>query len=491
MTGESGTGNDGGLAFFAKRFGIDASICNGLIELALESGGDYADLYFEYTRQRTILLEDRAVRGASSGIIQGLGVRVVDGEGVGYAYTEQFELAGMRQAVRTAAKIAGRAGSAVVHPQPVAEIAIAGRYPVEFDSIDEPVEQSLALLRDADEAARSVASSIYIVEAHLIEQTKQIAIATSEGRLVGDRQPLIKFHVRAHSARGADRQVGMDGRGYRSDLDLFTNSDRSPSALGRRAAERAVLGHDAVDAPAGFLPVVLAAGESGVWLHEAVGHGLEADFNRKRHSNYSDRIGDAVASPLCTVVDDGTLPRLQGSINVDDEGQEARYNVLIEEGILHRYMQDWISARHYRVEPSGNGRRQDFRHVPMPRMTNTYMLPGESDPNDIIKAVKRGVYCVSFSGGQVDISSGDYVFGTGEAYLIEDGKVTAPIRTTNLIGNGPDSLTRVTMVGNDLAVVDIAGTCGKGGLTGDQSLPVGLGLPTVLVDGITVGGTQQ
>lgn len=481
----------GGLAFFSERFGIDAQVCDGLISLALEGGGDYADLYFEYTRQRSISFEEGVVRTTSSGIIQGMGVRVIRGDAVGYAYTEQFDQESMRKAARTAANIAASAGGRTVQPQGVGGVSTADRYSVDTLSVDAPPERVVALLRQVDEAARSVAPSIRNVEGHFIEQAKEIAVATSEGRLAGDRQPLIRLYGLAHSQRGGDRQVGMDSKGLRSSIERFIEGDVNPATIGRKAAERALLGHDAVEAPAGFLPVVLAPGQSGVWLHEAVGHGLEADFNRKRHSNYSDRIGEQVASPLCTIVDDGTLPRLQGSINIDDEGQEAGYNVLIEEGVLGGYMQDWISARHYGVAPSGNGRRQDFRHGPMPRMTNTYMLAGESDPEEIIRSVKRGVYCVSFSGGQVDISSGDYVFGTGEAYLIEDGVVTAPIRTTNLIGNGPDSLTRVTMVGNDLVVGEYAGTCGKGGLTGAQWKPVSLGLPTVLVDGITVGGTQQ
>ena len=483
--------HSGGLAFFADRFGIDADVCNDLLALALEGGGEYADLFFEYTRQRTISFEDQAVRGTSSGIVQGLGARVVRGEAVGYAYTEQFDPESMRRAVQTAARIAAGSSGGVVRPKTVDISAGADRYPVDRFSLDEPAESLLALFHGADDAARAVASSIHNVEATLVEQVKEIAIATSEGRLVGDSQPLIKFRAQAHSTRGSDRQVGADSRGLRSGFSHFVEGARHPRAIARQAAERAILGHEAVDAPAGFLPVVLAAGNSGVWLHEAVGHGLEADFNRKRLSNYSDRIGESVASPLCTIVDDGTLPRLQGSINIDDEGQAAQYNVLIEEGVLHRYMQDWISARHFGVAPSGNGRRQDFRNPPMPRMTNTYMLPGESDPEEIVRSVKRGVYCVNFSGGSVDISSGDYVFSTQEAYLIEDGRVTAPLRTTNLIGNGPDSLTRVTMVGDDLDIPEIAGTCGKGGLTGVQWMPVSLGLPTVLVDGITVGGTGR
>jgi TldD protein len=363
----------------------------------------------------------------------------------------------------------------------------ANRYPVAVPALDEPAVEKLDLLRRADGAARAVAPSIERVEVSLAEGEKQIAVATSEGRLAGDSQPMVVLRVGALSLRGTDRQRAGEGKAGRADLDFFTAGARTPEAIGRRAAEVAVRSHEAIDAPAGFLPVVLAPGDAGVLLHEAVGHGLEADFNRKRTSNFTDRVGQSVASSLCTVVDDGTMPALRGTINIDDEAQEPRYNVLIERGLLRGYLHDWMSARHFGVAPSGNGRRQDFRNFPMPRMTNTYMLPGEAEPEDIIRAVKRGIYCRGFSGGQVDISSGDYVFSTTEAYLIEEGRITAPLRATNLIGNGPDSLTRVTMVGNDLQLSEGGWNCGKSG----QWAPVSLGLPTVLVDGITVGGTER
>ena len=477
----------GGLDLFRSRFDIGSDTCDQLLQVALERGGDYADLFFEYTRQRSISVENQQINNANSGIIQGVGVRVVRGESVGYAYTEQFDRESMLRAARTAANIAVDSGSDPVAPQAVEPVSIGDRYPVDLLSVDERGTVPGGLALRADEAARAVADSIHNVSVSMVEQVKDILVATSEGRLAGDTQPLLKFRIVAFSRRGSDRQFGFSGVGLRTGLRSFSEEPLTPERLGKKAGERALLGHQAVDAPSGFLPVVLAAGDSGVWLHEAVGHGLEADFNRKNLSNYSGRIGQKVASELCTVIDDGTLSTHQGAINIDDEGQEARYNVLIENGILTRYMHDTISARHYGVEPSGNGRRQDFRYAPMPRMTSTYMLAGESDPEDIIRSVKRGVYCVSFSGGQVDINSGDYVFGTMEAYLIEDGKISAPLKTTNLIGNGPDSLTRVSMVGNDLKIPELGGQCGKGG----QWAPVSLGLPTVLVDGITVGGTGQ
>ena len=472
------------LGFFAERFGVDASVCDRLLGEALGRGGEYADLYFEHSEQRSLGFEEGVARGGSSGVVQGVGIRVVLGEAVGYAYAERFDIEAMREAARTAAHVAANAGG-VTTAIPVCRSEVADRYPTPAPSVEEPAATVVDLLRRADAVARGVATSIENVQVRLIEQVKRIAVATSEGRLAGDVQPLVQFRVNVLSTRGEDRQEGFRSKAARAGLDFFAEAERTPEAIGRDAAERAVRMHDAVAAPAGFLPVVLAAGESGILLHEAVGHGLEADFNRKRLSNFTDRIGQRVASPLCTVVDDGTVPRVQGSINVDDEAQAPQRNVLIERGILRGYLHDWISARHFGVAPSGNGRRQDFRNVPMPRMTTTFMLAGDATPEEIVRSVQRGVYCVGFSNGQVNISNGDYVFATSEAYLIEGGRVTAPIRTTNLIGNGPDSLTRVTMVGNDLEIDDSGGYCGKNW----QVALVNLGLPTTLVDGITVGGT--
>jgi TldD protein len=297
----------------------------------------------------------------------------------------------------------------------------------------------------------------------------------------------VRLSVMVVSVRDGDRQQGMTSRAARAGLDRFAGAGWTPEDAAREAARQALLGHEAVEAPAGFLPVVLAPGDSGVWLHEAVGHGLEGDFNWKRLSAFSGRVGERVATPVCTVIDDGTQPGRYGSINIDDEGVPSAENVLIENGVLRGYLHDWISARQFGVPPTGSGRRENFRYVPMPRMTTTFLQVGETPPEEIVGSVKRGVYCVNFYGGQVDIANGDYVFSTQEAYLIEDGRITAPLRTTNLIGNGPDSMTRVTMVGNDLEIDVMGGMCGKR----DQSVPVNLGVPTLLVDGITVGGTQQ
>ncbi|HYO96796.1 MAG TPA: metallopeptidase TldD-related protein, partial [Polyangiaceae bacterium] len=308
--------------------------------------------------------------------------------------------------------------------------------------------------------------------------------ATSDGRMAYDIQPLLRFGVRAIAEQGNKRESGGSGGGGRMSVDYF--EDKSPEFHAERAARQALALLDARPAPAGQMEVVLAPGDSGILLHEAVGHGLEADFNRKGTSNYSGRVGEVVASELCTVVDDPTLLMNRGTINVDDEGNEPGRSVLIENGVLRGYMQDRMSARHFGVEPTGNGRRQSFSAVPMPRMTNTVLLAGPHDPEEIVRSVKRGILAKSFGGGQVDISNGDFVFSLTESYLIEDGKVTAPLKGVNLIGNGPETLREVTLLGNDVAISDGIWTCGKDG----QSVPVGVGCPTIKIARITVGGTE-
>ncbi len=471
------------IVFFSQRYGIDEPLLQEMLGCALEYGGDYADLYFEHRQSGSLLFEEQAVKRASGGIVQGVGVRVVSGDATGYAYTEDLSREGIRQAARTAARIAQHGKS--VAPENVTPLALASRYPVTLPSTEVGAAEKVALLRRADAAARAYDPSVGRVVVSLADEMRYVLIATSDGRLAADAQPMLRFSVQCLSERGKSRQSAVGGGGGRFGLEYF--DEHTPEALALEAAQRAVLLHDAVEAPAGLFPVVLGAGDSGILLHEAVGHGLEADFNRKKTSNYSDRIGQVVASELCTVVDDGTIANSRGSINVDDEGNPTGRSVLIADGVLQGYMQDQISARHFGVAPSGNGRRESFKHVPMPRMTNTYMLPGQSAPEDIIRAVSKGLYCVAYGGGQVNISNGDFVFSVSEAYLIEEGRVTAPVRNVTLIGNGPDTLSKVTMVGSDFQLSDGRWTCGKEG----QSVPVGVGMPTVLVSGITVGGTKQ
>ena len=470
--------------FWSDRLGVDAAVADGVISAALGRGGTFAELYFEHKRSGALSFEDERVASAQVNLSQGVGIRVVEGDAVGYAYTEDLSPDAMRRAAATAAQIAHGEG----HAEPLdltAESYPADRYAIASPTTTVPLEDKVALLRRADAAARSYDDSIARVEASLVDEEKRILIVRSDGRLVSDFQPLVRFNVSCRSDIGEQRRNARWGGGGRMGMAYF--DAHSPESLAQEAARQAVLQQDAQPAPAGTFPVVLAAGDSGILLHEAVGHGLEADFNRKETSNYSNRVGDAVASPLVTVLDDATLLESRGSLNIDDEGNPSGRNLLIEDGQLAAYMQDRISADHFGVAPSGNGRRQSFRHIPMPRMTNTYMTAGEDAPEDLIGRVDFGIYCKAFSGGQVNISNGDFVFSVTEGYLIEHGQITAPIRDVNLIGNGPDVLSKVTGVGHDLEMSDGRWTCGKSG----QSVPVGVGIPTVLVSGITVGGTQM
>jgi len=469
-------------AFFRDTFAIDEAVLNELLGVALGRGGEYAELYFEYRESGSITYEDQAVKTIGGGVMQGLGVRVIQGEAVGYAYTEDLSREAMRRAAETAAQIS--TGSRGAQPVNVTAERPPQFYPVLEESIDAAAADKLAVIRRADTAARAHHPSITRVDITLVDETKRVLIATSEGRLAGDVQPLIRINIVCLSEVDGSRQTARSGGGGRFGMEYF---DRvTPESLAVDAARQAALLQSAQEAPAGTLPVVLAAGDSGVLLHEAVGHGLEADFNRKRTSTYTDRVGKPVASELCTIVDDGTILNSRGSLNVDDEGNTGRTTTLIQDGVLQGYMQDRISARHFNVAPTGNSRRQTFKHCPMPRMTNTYMLAGETPPEEIIHSVERGIYCVSYDGGQVNISNGDFVFGVTEGYLIENGRITAPIRNASLIGNGPDVLSKVTRVGTDFTLSDGRWTCGKAG----QIVPVGVGMPTVLVSGITVGGTK-
>ena len=463
---------------------IDAVIAERLLSAALGSGGDYADLYFEYRSGADFVFEEGRVRTVGRGIVLGLGVRVLKGDATGYAYTEELSQARMREAARTAGQIAAGGGA----PGPVAlrPVAIGDFYPIPEPSLERPGAEKVELLRRADRAARAFDPRIVRVEVSLSEEWREVMVVSSDGRFARDRQPMIRFGAHAVAEEAGKRQGGRSGAAARRGMEQFLRPDQSPEEHGREAARLAIAMLHASEAPAGPMPVVLGPGESGILLHEAVGHGLEADFNRKRTSNYTDQIGKQVASPLCTVVDDGTIGNARGSINVDDEGNLGRRNVLIENGILVGYMQDRISARHFGSAATGNGRRESFRHEPLPRMTNTILGAGQDAPEDIIRSVKRGVYAKRFSGGQVNISNGDFVFSLTESYLIEDGKLTAPLKGVNLIGNGPEVLRRVAMVGHDFELSPGTWTCGKDG----QSVPVGIGTPTVKIDEITVGGTR-
>jgi TldD protein len=461
---------------------IDAVLCERLLAVALSRGGEYADLFFEYRAGGGFTFDEGILKAASRGVSLGLGVRVQRGDATGYAYTENLTWEAMKRAAETAAQIAtGQGGTEKVQLMPR---EIPGRYELSAVSLDVPGIDKRALLERASAAALAYGPQIIKAEATFSEEVREILVATSDGVMIHDVQPLLRFGVRAIAERAGKRQEGSSGGGGRVTMGYFEG--KSPEWHAEEAARQATVMLDARDAPAGEMNVVLAPGDSGILLHEAVGHGLEADFNRKGTSNYAGQVGNMVASDLCTVVDDATLLQSRGTINIDDEGNEPSRSVLIEGGKLAGYMHDRLSAKHYKLSPTGNGRRESFGAAPLPRMTNTILLAGPHDPEEIVKSVKRGVFAKRFGGGQVDISNGDFVFSLTESYLIEDGKLTAPLKGVNLIGNGPDVLRKVTMLGSDVAVSDGIWTCGKDG----QSVPVGVGCPTIKIDRITVGGTQ-
>jgi TldD protein len=461
---------------------IDANIADRLLRIALDKGGDYADLFFEYAVSGSYAYDEQILKSARRAVSMGLGVRVMKGDATGYAYCEDLSFEAMKEAAETAAQIA--AGGRPVAPREVSMRESPSRYPVSLESFEVDGAVKKAILERADHAARAADPRVVRVDVSFAESVREILIANSAGHMARDRQPLIRFGIRVIAEDGGNRQSGSSGGGGRLGLEYF--DEKTPEWHAEQAVAQALVMLDAREAPAGEMDVVLAPGDSGILLHEAVGHGLEADFNRKKTSNYSGRVGEEVASALCTVVDDASLQGSRGSINVDDEGQLPTRSVLIERGVLKGYMQDRHSADFFGTTSDGHGRRQSFRSHPMPRMTNTMLLGGQDAPDDIIGSVSRGVYAKKFGGGQVDISNGDFVFSLTEGYLIEDGKVTAPLKGVNLIGNGPEAMRKVVMLGHDFEVSDGIWTCGKEG----QSVPVGVGCPTIKIKSMTVGGTQ-
>lgn len=467
--------------FFHGASKVDPELGGRLLATALEKGGDFADLYFEYRRSASISMEDGKVRVVGGGVDLGVGIRVVRGEAVGYAYAESLSLEEMLEAARTAGQIAASGGS--TQPAAVVKRDVTNHYIVADEVVDVAGLDRVALLRRADAAARAADARIVRVDASLVAVHKEILVCSSSGEFVADIQPMVRIGISVVARDGDRVESGQSGGGGRIGQRYFESME--PEAHGREAARVALINLESQPAPAGTMPVVLAPGDSGILLHEAVGHGLEADFNRKRTSNYTDQVGASVASSLVTVVDDPFLENARGSINVDDEGAQPQARRLIEGGVLRGYMHDRISGAHF-GKHGGNGRRESFREIPLPRMTNTLMEAGQDDPEDIIRSVNRGVYAKKFSGGQVNISNGDFVFSLTEGYLIENGKLTAPLKGVNLIGNGPQALTTVSMVGHDFLLSDGMWTCGKDG----QSVPVGVGMPTVKLDELTVGGTS-
>ncbi len=470
--------------FFFEKFGITDRLLERCLGEALSAGGDYADLYFESVTAIGLGVDEQIVKSASQGTSAGCGIRVLSGDRTGYAYTDNLNADRLLHAAKTAALIAS--GPATQPVQGFTEAPVADLYPVPLGGFDLDLAARLELVLRVDRSARAFDPRIVQVRAGYSEELRRILVVASDGSYASDTQPLCRLNAFVIAKDGTNTTRGSSGAGGRSGLDQFVGS-KSPEGLAREAARGAILQLGAVPAPAGEMQVVLGPGWPGVLLHEAVGHGLEADFNRKGTSAFTGLIGRQVASSKVTVVDNGTMAGRRGSINVDDEGSPTQETVLIENGVLKGYLSDKLSSRLMGIGNTGSGRRESYQCIPMPRMTNTYMLAGDDEPEDILRSVKRGLYAVNFGGGQVDITSGKFVFSASEAYLIEDGKVTAPVRDATLIGNGPEALKYVSMVGHDLKLDQGIGTCGKDG----QSVPVGVGMPTIKLDRMTVGGTGR
>lgn len=445
---------------------------------------DNADLYFQATRSESWVLEDGIIREGSYNIDKGVGVRAMSGEKTGFAYSDDIVLPALEQAAAAARSIARQGGQQQVRvwnkPTSLQPLYLPNDPLMSLSEQDK-----LDLLKQVDAEARRLDPRITQVNVSLVAVHDTVLIAASDGTFNADIRPLVRLNVSVIAEHNNQREQGFAGGGAREGYTYFIEEGRALS-YAQEAVRQALLNLEANPAPAGTMPVVLGAGWPGVLLHEAIGHGLEGDFNRKGSSAFTGRIGESVAAPECTIVDNGTLPKRRGSLNIDDEGTPTQCTVLIEKGVLKGYMQDKLNARLMKTQSTGNGRRESYAHLPMPRMTNTYMLPGDYAPEEIIASVKKGIYAANFAGGQVDITSGKFVFSACEAYLIENGKITCPVKGATLIGNGPDVLTKVSMIGNDLKLDSGIGTCGKEG----QSVPVGVGQPTLKVDALTVGGTN-
>ena len=462
-------------------YALDSRRLQGVFGEIMAHRVDYADIYFQYNRSESWSLEESIVKSGSFNIDQGVGVRSVSGEKTAFAYSDDISLTALEAAARATRAIArqGETGRTRVAKRAAGHNLYSPRDPLA--SLDDKAK--VVLLERLERKARALDPRITQVMAYLAGEYEVILVARADGMLGADVRPLVRLSLQVIVEANGRREQGSSGGGGRFDYGYFT--DHVLDEYARKAVDQALTNLEARPAPAGTLNVVLGPGWPGVLLHEAVGHGLEGDFNRKGTSAFSGRLGERVAAPGVTVVDDGTIARRRGSLNIDDEGQPTQRNVLIENGVLRRYMQDSLNARLMKVAPTGNGRRESYAHIPMPRMTNTYMLNGTMPAEEIIASLKHGLYAVNFGGGQVDITSGKFVFSASEAYVIENGKLSYPVKGATLIGNGPDVLTRVALIGNDMALDPGVGTCGKEG----QSVPVGVGQPTLRIDGLTVGGT--
>jgi TldD protein len=448
---------------------------------------DFADLYFQSSQHESWVLEDGIVKDGSFNLERGVGVRAISGEKTGFAYSDDINASALKKAADAAKGIADT--GAGVNVTPFQNAIISSTYQPLQPLASLTQEQKIDLLHQVEAHARQTDARVTQVIVSLSGVYEEVLVAATDGTFATDIRPLVRLNCSVLVEENGKRERASSGGGARTDYSYFFEAVGDKArylTYAEEAVRQALVNLVAIEAPAGSFPVVLGAGWPGVLLHEAVGHGLEGDFNRKGSSAFSGKVGEQVASSLCTIVDDGTLKDRRGSISVDDEGTPGQYNTLIENGILKGYMQDKHNAHLMGVKPTGNGRRESYAHLPMPRMTNTYMLAGESDPHDIIKSVKKGIYAPNFAGGQVDITSGKFVFTSSEAYLIENGEITSPIKGATLIGSGPEAMKKVSMVGNDLALDVGVGVCGKDG----QSVPVGVGQPTLKVDEMTIGGTQ-
>ena len=463
--------------------GLDQSQLDRALGALMTRQLDYGDFYFQFTRFETWTIEDGIVKDGTHSVEQGVGVRAVAGEKTGFAYSDQLDAPALKDAVEAARGIVRTRGDGRAKTPRATQAQQL--YPADDPSLSLDDAEKVELLLRLDRETRAMDERVIQVIGSLASVYEMILVQGSDGVLGADIRPLVRLNVSVITQKGDRREQGYAGCGGRGDLSLLTATDQVRS-LAAEAVRQASVNMDAIPAPAGVMPVVLGPGWPGILLHEAIGHGLEGDFNRKGTSAFSGLIGERVASPECSVVDDGTLEGRRGSLNIDDEGSPTQCNTLIENGVLKGYLHDKLNARLMNTRSTGNGRRESFAYPPMPRMTNTYMLPGKHAPEDVIASVDKGIYAPNFGGGQVDITSGKFVFSASEAYLIENGKITAPVKGVTLIGNGPDVLTRVSMVGSDLELDPGVGTCGKEG----QSVPVGVGQPTLRIDAMTVGGTE-
>lgn len=465
--------------------GISDTELQNILGRVLGHRVDYADLYFQNSRYESFVLEDGIVKEGGYGIDHGVGVRAISGEKTGFAYSDDIILPALENAATAARSIAMQGSEHTVQLLTRNQLH-KPLYPTDNPLFSLKDNEKINLLRQLDIEARKADPRVRQVIVSLSGNYDVVLIASSDGTFAADIRPLVRLNVSVIVEENGRREQGFSGGGGRYGYEQFLKNEEG-LGFAREAVRQALVNLEAGVAPAGTMPVVLGPGWPGVLLHEAVGHGLEGDFNRKKSSAFSGRLNERVASPLCTVVDDGTLLGRRGSLTIDDEGTATECTVLIEKGILKGYMQDKLNARLMGMKPTGNGRRESYAHLPMPRMTNTYMLAGAHHPEDIIASVDKGLYAVNFGGGQVDITSGKFVFSASEAYLIENGKVTRPVKGAMLVGNGPDILTQVSMVGNDLKLDQGVGVCGKEG----QSVPVGVGQPTLRIDAMTVGGTAE